>query len=163
MKSSRRISTFSAAASLLVLILVALPAGATPPEELEVTATIYFDVASGTMHGSGTWLSEGFIDSSGVAQEDHFVAGWPPGYIFKTAHLTETWEDEYLDKIDKELKKTFDINMRYRAITEDINIVKENLELFKDLMQHQHSSMLEWIIIILILVEVVNMIIEKLF
>jgi hypothetical protein len=95
MKSSRRISMFVLVALLLVLILVASPAAATQPEELELTATIYFDVASGTMHGTGTWSSSGFIDSSGVAEEDHFVAGWPPGYFFKTAHLTETWEDDY--------------------------------------------------------------------
>lgn len=82
-------------------------------------------------------------------------------YIFNSP--VETWEDEYLDKIDRALKKIFDINTRYRSITEDINIIKENLDLFKDLMQHQRSNMLEWIIIILILVEVVNMIFEKLF
>lgn len=82
-------------------------------------------------------------------------------YIFNSP--VETWEDEYLDKIDRGLKKIFDINTRYRSITEDINIIKENLDLFKDLMQNQRSNMLEWIIIILILVEVINMIIEKLF
>jgi required for meiotic nuclear division protein 1 len=82
-------------------------------------------------------------------------------YIFNSP--SETWEDEYLDKIDRGLKKTFDINSRYRAITEDVNIIKENLDLFKDLMQHQQNKMLEWIIIILILVEVINLLFEKLF
>jgi hypothetical protein len=80
---------------LVVALAFALPAGAAPPEELSVTAVVEFDVASGTMHGTGPWFAEGFIDSSGIAQEDHFVAGWPPGYIFKTAHTIETWEDEY--------------------------------------------------------------------
>ncbi|OFX26979.1 MAG: hypothetical protein A2041_10775 [Bacteroidetes bacterium GWA2_31_9b] len=81
-------------------------------------------------------------------------------YIFDSP--PEAWENEYLDKIDRELKKLFDINTRYRSIIEDINIIKENLDLFKDLMQHQRSNMLEWIIIILILVEIINIIIEKL-
>ena len=73
----------------------------------------------------------------------------------------ETWEDEYLNKIDYELKKVFDIKIRYRSISEDIQIIKDNLDIFKDLIQHSKSNMLEWIIIILILVEVINMFLEK--
>jgi len=79
-----------------MLLLVALPAGAPPPEELEITAIITFDIFSGTMHGTGTWEAlEGLIVSSGAAEEDASHAGWPPGYIFKTAHNTETWVDGY--------------------------------------------------------------------
>jgi required for meiotic nuclear division protein 1 len=43
-----------------------------------------------------------------------------------------------------------------------LEIVKENLDLFKDLLQYRNSIVLEWIIIILILVEVINLFIEKL-
>lgn len=81
-------------------------------------------------------------------------------YIFDSA--LSTWEDENLDKIDIELKKTFDLQSRYRSTHEDLQIIKENLDLFKDLLQHRKSSMLEWIIIILILVEVVNLFLSKL-
>lgn len=73
----------------------------------------------------------------------------------------ETWEDEQLNKIDAELKRTFDLQVRVRTLHEGLNIVKDNLELFRGLLQHRHSSILEWIVIILILVEVVNMVIEK--
>ncbi len=71
------------------------------------------------------------------------------------------WDDEYLDKIDRGLKKLFDIKTRFRDIDDDINNIKENLDLFKDMMQHSHSSFLEWIIIILIMIEVANMFVEK--
>lgn len=74
-----------------------------------------------------------------------------------------TWEDEYLNTIEINLKKTFDVRDRYRSINENLVIVKENLDLFKDMMQHRDSSVLEWIIIILILVEVMNLAFEKLF
>ena len=75
----------------------------------------------------------------------------------------ETWEDENLNRIDQGLKKTFDLQDRYRDIREGLEIVRENLELFKDLLQYRNSTFLEWIIIILVALEVVNLLIDKLF
>lgn len=80
-------------------------------------------------------------------------------YIFDSPE--ETWEDENLSKLDLGLKKTFDLQSRFRTIEEGLAIVKENLELFKDLLQNRQSTVLEWIIIILIAVEVINLIAEK--
>ena len=82
-------------------------------------------------------------------------------YIFDSP--PETWDDEQLNKIDIELKRTFDLQERFRNIQEGLTIVKDNLELFRDLLQYRHSTVLEWIVIILILVEVINLFIEKLF
>jgi uncharacterized Rmd1/YagE family protein len=82
-------------------------------------------------------------------------------YIFDSPD--ETWEDEVLDKLDHGLKKTFDLQSRFRTILEGLSIVKENLELFKDILQYRNSTLLEWVIIILILVEVMNLFIEKIF
>jgi uncharacterized Rmd1/YagE family protein len=80
-------------------------------------------------------------------------------YIFDSPEAT--WENEELNNLDKGLKRTFDLQSRFRTIQEGLAIVKENLELFKDLLQHRQSNFLEWIIIILILVEVVNLFVEK--
>jgi uncharacterized Rmd1/YagE family protein len=82
-------------------------------------------------------------------------------YIFDSP--PETWEDENLSKIDWGMKKTFDLQIRYRNLQQDLQIVKENLELFKDIMQHTHSNVLEWIIIILILIEILDLFIGKIF
>ncbi|WP_299128092.1 RMD1 family protein [uncultured Winogradskyella sp.] len=82
-------------------------------------------------------------------------------YIFDSPDIT--WEDEQLNKLNSELKKTFDLKDRYHLIHDRLDIIKENLELFKDIMDHSESSRLEWIIIILILVEVVDLFILKLF
>lgn len=82
-------------------------------------------------------------------------------YIFDSP--PETWEDENLNKIDIGLKKTFDLQIRYRNIQENLQIIKENLELFKDLMQYKKSTLLEWIVILLILIEVLNLLIDKIF
>jgi uncharacterized Rmd1/YagE family protein len=80
-------------------------------------------------------------------------------YIFDSPD--STWDNEVLNTVSIELKKTFDLQNRYRSIHERIDIIKENLELFKDIMDHKESSRLEWIIIILIVIEVFDMFIEK--
>jgi len=80
-------------------------------------------------------------------------------YIFDSPE--ETWENENLNKLDIGLKKTFDLQVRFRTIQDGLGIVKENMELFKDLLQNRNSITLEWVVIILILVEVVNIFIRN--
>jgi len=82
-------------------------------------------------------------------------------YIFDSPD--ETWEDEALNRLDQGLKRTFDLQSRFKTIQEGLQITKENLELFKDLLQYRNSTVLEWIIIILIFVEVANLLFEKVF
>ncbi|ADY29888.1 MULTISPECIES: RMD1 family protein [Cellulophaga] len=82
-------------------------------------------------------------------------------YIFDSPDIT--WDNEALSLLNLELKKTFDLKDRYRYIHERLEIIKENLELFKDIMDHKESSRLEWIIIILIVIEVLDMLILKIF
>lgn len=80
-------------------------------------------------------------------------------YIFDAPDIT--WENEQLNKLNQDLKQSFDLKDRYRLIHDRIEIIKENLELFKDIMDHKESSRLEWIIIILIVIEVLDLFIEK--
>ena len=82
-------------------------------------------------------------------------------YIFDSP--PETWEDEQLDKLHNGLIKNFELQERFRNVSDGLGIVRENLELFKDLLQSRNSTVLEWIIIALIAVEVINFLIEKLF
>jgi uncharacterized Rmd1/YagE family protein len=82
-------------------------------------------------------------------------------YVFDSP--PETWEDESLNKIDADLKRTFDLQVRVRMIGEGLNIIRDNLELFRGLLQYRNSNILEWIVIILILVEVMDLILQKLF
>lgn len=81
-------------------------------------------------------------------------------YIFDSPEIT--WDNEQLNKLNQDLKNTFDLKDRYRLIHDRIEIIKENLELFKDIMDHKESSRLEWIIIILIVIEVIDLFIAKL-
>jgi uncharacterized Rmd1/YagE family protein len=82
-------------------------------------------------------------------------------YIFDSP--PETWEDERLDKLHNELKRNFDLQERFRNVSEGLSIIKDNLELFKDLLQYRNSVFLEWIVITLIAVEVLHFLLEKIF
>lgn len=68
-----------------------------------------------------------------------------------------TWENEYLDKIDRGMKKTFDVVERFRSLDYQLREIKENLELFAEMLQFRQSNMLEWIIIALFLLETINL------
>lgn len=82
-------------------------------------------------------------------------------YIFDQPE--STWNDPYLHKVDMGIRNLFDIKSRFNNIDYNLKIVNDNLELFKDLLQHRRSTLLEIIIIALILVEVISLFIEKLF
>ena len=82
-------------------------------------------------------------------------------FIFDTSTLA--WSTENLLQLDNQLAKELDIIDRHHGLQHNLTIVKENLDLFKDILQHKYSSLLEWIIILLILFEVIQLIIEKLF
>ena len=82
-------------------------------------------------------------------------------YIFDSP--VETWENEELDRLYNELKKNFDLNERFRDVSEGLNIVRDNLELFKDILQYRNSVLLEWVVIILIAIEVIHFLIAQFF
>lgn len=75
-------------------------------------------------------------------------------YIFDAPDIV--WESELLGKIDEGLKRIFDLRMRYRDVDYKLKIVQENLTLFTDLLQNRESTRLEWVIIVLILIEVAH-------
>ncbi len=81
-------------------------------------------------------------------------------FVFDTPDLA--WSSKELSQLDYKLKDELDIVKRHQGINNSLNTIKENLDLFSDILHHRYSSMLEWIIIILILFEVVQVVIEKL-
>jgi len=106
---------------------------------------------------SGSLIAAG-KHTRGIGADIYFII------IFRCRPDTaEAWEDENLNKIDLGLKRTFDLQERFRDIREGLEIIKENLELFKDLLQYRNSTLLEWIVIILVFLEVLDLLIDKIF
>jgi required for meiotic nuclear division protein 1 len=82
-------------------------------------------------------------------------------YIFDAPE--QVWDDEYLDSLHKGLMKHFDLRVRFSEIEYTLRIIEGNLSVFREISHQRESNMLEWIIIILILVEVFNLLISKIF
>ena len=72
------------------------------------------------------------------------------------------WEDQYLDEIHSSLVRLFDLRARFREIQSSLKNIEENLSIFLEVYQHKMSNMLEWIIIGLILIEVIDLFLSKL-
>jgi len=112
--------------------------------------------AKGSLNISSTNLKKYIGKSLGLKNriaENLYIFDSPP----------ETWDDENLNKMYNDLKRTFDLQERFRDIQEGLSIVKDNLELFRDLLQYRNSFRLELIVIILILMEVLNILVQKIF
>ena len=73
----------------------------------------------------------------------------------------KTWEDEYIDQLHRHLAQHFELTQRYRSVENTLRIVEDNLEVFISYNHQAESSRLEWIIIILIVIEVVDTILSK--
>ena len=80
-------------------------------------------------------------------------------YIFDAPDLA--WENEYLDKLHQGLIKHFDLKVRFNEIEYTLRIIENNLTVFREIIHQRESNLLEFIIILLILVEVFDMFITK--
>ena len=63
------------------------------------------------------------------------------------------WDDEALDRLYRDLRASFAIEDRYRALDQKLEMIQDNLELMVDLSQHRRSVLLEIAVIGLIAME----------
>lgn len=73
-------------------------------------------------------------------------------YILDDPNLV--WDNEELNLLNRHLKANFDINPRFKDLDYRLQIVENNLTLFTDVLNVRESSRLEWIVIILIAIEI---------
>ena len=82
-------------------------------------------------------------------------------YIYDTPSVV--WEDEYLGKVNDGLTKTFDISIRFKELEYMLKRVESNLSVFVELTNAKESKRLEWIVIILISVEILHLFLSRYF
>src|SRR5690606_11026803 len=82
-------------------------------------------------------------------------------YIFGAPNVT--WENEVLDKWHQGLIKHFDLKVRFSEIEFTLRSIENNLVVFREIIHQRESNLLEVVIIILILVEVFDLFITKIF
>jgi uncharacterized Rmd1/YagE family protein len=73
-------------------------------------------------------------------------------YILDDPNLV--WDNEELNLLNRHLKANFDINTRFKDLDYRLQIVENNLRLFTDVLNVRESSRLEWVVIILIALEI---------
>jgi required for meiotic nuclear division protein 1 len=73
---------------------------------------------------------------------------------------SDALENEMLLKIDIGMKKTLRLDHKSSNVHDHLKIITEHLELFSSMMHHSSSIKLEWIIIVLVFIEVVNTIVS---
>lgn len=74
-------------------------------------------------------------------------------YILDDPNLV--WDNEELDVLNRNLKVNFDINTRFKDLDYRLQIVEDNLTLFTDVLNVRESSKLEWLIVVLIFIEII--------
>ena len=82
-------------------------------------------------------------------------------YIYDTPPVV--WEDEFLGKVNDGLTKTFDISIRFKELEYMLKRVESNLSVFVELANAEESKRLEWIVIVLIFIEILHLFFSKYF
>ncbi len=81
--------------------------------------------------------------------------------IYYNDEPDSVWEDEYLSQLNEGLSKTFKLKKRFEEVDYKLNIIDLNLKVFAQLVQHRENHKMEWVIIVLIFFELLNIIIGK--
>ncbi|MFZ4634267.1 MAG: RMD1 family protein [Saprospiraceae bacterium] len=80
-------------------------------------------------------------------------------FIFDTPDLV--WDDEYLNAVHRALARNMEIQTRFREVEFTFKVVEDNLAVYREVNLHRESNNLEWIIIALICIEVIDLFVSK--
>jgi required for meiotic nuclear division protein 1 len=81
-------------------------------------------------------------------------------FIFDSPDIA--WDDEMVEEVHKLMVQIFDLNIRLREIELTFNVIDINLQVFYESYEHRNSSFLEMVVIILIFIEIMNSLADRL-
>lgn len=70
------------------------------------------------------------------------------------------WDNEDAEALYNELALSLELKERFEVVEYKLNSIKDDIIMIMDLKNHSHSSFLEWIIIVLIVIEVIMGLLE---
>ncbi len=109
--------------------------------------------AAGRMKLTGRSINK-FIGSCMRAKQDLVSS------LYLLDKPDETWEDQVLDTLYRDAVDMFELKERYKTVDYKLKTVEENLKLIAGLLANRKAAFLEWLIIILIGIEVVLFVYE---
>lgn len=65
------------------------------------------------------------------------------------------WDNENVEALYNDLASSLELKDRFEVVEYKLNSIKDDIVMIMDLTNHNHSSFLEWIIIVLIIIEVI--------
>jgi len=65
------------------------------------------------------------------------------------------WDNANVEDLYNELASSLELKDRFEVVEYKLNSIKDDIVMIMDLTNHNHSSFLEWIIIVLIIIEVI--------
>ncbi|MEK6864226.1 MAG: RMD1 family protein [Nanoarchaeota archaeon] len=86
--------------------------------------------------------------------------------VSKMALLEEpaaAWESEEVEWLFNRLRKTFELEERFKHLQYKLEFIQNNSEVMLDILNNRKSEILEWVVIILIAIEIVIFVYEVIF
>lgn len=81
--------------------------------------------------------------------------------VYNMNEPKNTWEDEYLLLLNEGLSKTFRLKKRYKKVDHALKNIDLSLKTFAQIVQHRENYRMEWVIITLIFLELLNIIVGR--
>jgi uncharacterized Rmd1/YagE family protein len=69
----------------------------------------------------------------------------------------ETWDSESLEDLYREMQDFFDIAERQEVLSTKLDFINENTRMLLEVLSSRKSHYLEWIVIILIFIEIIGL------
>lgn len=73
----------------------------------------------------------------------------------------ETWEDQRSSDLHQALVRNFEIEERFKLLDQKLDLVQDAIEVITDMWRSRHATKLEWLVILLISVEIVLALAER--
>lgn len=124
-------------------------------EVYEKKLSDYYEISRNLIDESNTFSIFGRAKLSRFAKELVLIRHDMLIDLFLLDKPNILWDNEDIEALYNGLFYTLELKDRFDVVEHKLNSIKDDIVMVMDLANHNHSSFLEWIIIILILIEII--------